>query len=40
MELAWPEFLVSLGALQRLQPDYDPEQLGGIQKASKWYPNG
>lgn len=25
MELAWPEFLVSLGALQRLQPDYDPE---------------
>lgn len=25
MELAWPEFLVSLGALQRLHPDYDPE---------------
>eukprot|EP00434_Breviolum_minutum_P007549 symbB.v1.2.006664.t2/scaffold372.1/size218212/16 len=25
MELSWPEYLVSLGALQRLQPDYDPE---------------
>ena len=27
MEIAWPEYLVALGALQRLQPDYDPECL-------------
>ena len=31
----WMRVKVSLGALQRLQPDYDPEQLGrnGLAKA-------
>lgn len=27
MELSWPEYLVALGGIIRLQPDFDPELL-------------